>query len=286
MTTKRAIAAMEPQPRTGTRTRKDLTPRHMQKGAVTDGLDRHSEAHAEAPLINPVHKMRMSVEVFGRARNKVLVVDDFYKEPNSVRETALSLSYGKDRSVYPFVQAKPYWSSGPLARFLSQFIREKLIPKNIEDRFRIVTKKADELAPWQRVPHFDDADLAGVIYLNPPEQCRGGTGFYRHRASGLERFPENIGPRLASFMRKHGILSREELIEWVLASPGLPRRGFITESNEEWELTKLVQMKSNRLIMYDARLFHSGYIRERDFGERLETRRLTQAFFIRFRKNE
>jgi len=243
------------------------------------------KAHAEAPLINQEHKMRISFEVFGRARHKVLVVDDFYEDPNLVRETALSLSYGKDRSVYPFVQAKPDWGSGTLAQFLSKFIREKLIPKNIEVRFRVITKKADELEPWQRVPHFDNADLAGVIYLNPPEQCRGGTAFYRHKASGLEGFPENIGPRLASFMRKHGILSREELIEWVMASPGLPPRGFITESNEEWEITKLIEMKYNRLIMYDARLFHSGYIRERDFGERLETRRLTQAFFIRFRKD-
>ena len=29
----------------------------------------------------------------------------------------------------------------------------------------------------------------GVIYLNPSEQCRGGTSFFRHKGMGIDRTP-------------------------------------------------------------------------------------------------
>ncbi len=49
-----------------------------------------------------------------------------------------------------------------------------------------MTKSRDCKARW-----------VGVLYLNLPEQCRGGTAFYRHRPSDQDRAPltqEELAP--------------------------------------------------------------------------------------------
>ena len=58
-------------------------------------------------------------------------------------------------------------------------------------------------AAWSeaRAPHIDTVMLAGVVYLNLPEQCRGGTAFYRHRATGIAewrvRTADSVAPAAA-----------------------------------------------------------------------------------------
>jgi hypothetical protein len=71
----------------------------------------------------------------------------------------------------------------------------------------------------------------------------------------------------------------EELLGWVMSPPRKAAEGFITESNEDWELLKLIEMKFNRLVLYGGRSFHSGYIQDGWFGESLKTRRLTLNMF-------
>jgi len=61
--------------------------------------------------------------------------------------------------------------------------------------------------------------------------------------------------------------------------------GYPTESTAMWELTEVVPMKFNRLVVYDSNLFHTPHFHEDCFGETLETRRLTQNLYFNLRKD-
>ena len=116
--------------------------------------------------------------------------------------------------------------------------------------------RSDEsLRPEQTNPHIDGIDMlnaAAVIYLNDNEECAGGTAFYRHKETGLD------------------IVQRNSELNSTYDNYPQKRKDYgdlITESNEEWELIDIIEMKSNRAIFYPSNVFHSPYINEGDFTE-------------------
>lgn len=81
------------------------------------------------------------------------------------------------------------------------------------------------------------AEWGGVLYLNEPRDCRGGTAFWRHK-----------------------VLQWDELIA---ASPSFCA-GLDEEGNDEskWEMTSLAGMKFNRFVVYPSKFFHSRWPKE------------------------
>jgi hypothetical protein len=106
------------------------------------------------------------------------------------------------------------------------------------------------------------------VYLNPPHQCSGGTSFWRHRPSGLEvvRTPAD-----GATVRQATAMGADE--------PGLPT-GYLTESNDTWELTQVLPAQYNRFVFYSSYLLHSPLYIEADFGDDLPARRLTQNCYF------
>jgi hypothetical protein len=93
--------------------------------------------------------------------------------------------------------------------------------------------------------HSDDicSQYAGLLYLNTPEQCRGGTAFWRHTALDIDRLPQleelrakNLNPDWF-----YGMVNRE----W--------------KDLTYWEQVGFVGMKWNRFITYPTSTFHSRY---------------------------
>ena len=120
--------------------------------------------------------------------------------------------------------------------------------------------------------HADGCDWAGVCYLSPDGAEDGGTAFFRHRATGLERFPDAT--------------ERQQLIaEGVVDAEGPEDirafyRYFGAEGRDRgrWEQTFAIPHRYNRAAFYDAKLFHAidslrGF--EGGLGPRL-----TQVFFF------
>lgn len=107
------------------------------------------------------------------------------------------------------------------------------------------------------------SDYAAVLYLNPPEQCRGGTAFYTHSRLGIDRLPasEELG------------LSEEGLKAWT------SRLERDWQVQELWQLTGLAGMKHNRLIVYPTQMFHSRFPRE-GFGSNLNDGRMIWIAFF------
>jgi uncharacterized protein DUF6445 len=112
--------------------------------------------------------------------------------------------------------------------------------------------------------HSDDicAKFASVLYLNPPEQCTGGTAFWKHAALGMSY-----------------LLSREEL-----AAHGMDADAFYKLMNREWKDASAWQqvgfmpMVFNLFLTYPTQFFHSRWPWE-GFGTSPQDGRLIWACF-------
>jgi hypothetical protein len=94
-------------------------------------------------------------------------------------------------------------------------------------------------------------EWAGVLYLNRDHQGEPGTCFYEHIQTGALRF------------------GGEHSKDWP----------FIRDSENlaKWELRETVNIRFNRLVLYDATQFHRN---ASTWGTQLADSRLVQGFFF------
>ena len=195
-------------------------------------------------------------------------IDDFYSEPDLVREIALRSEYFVPEGFY-----------GP--RSTKGFLPRGTIEK-IQESFGFT--KVRLIATAQRSTHFYHCLVHGkhrsrffahidgardarhplysmVVYLTlrPPKDS--GSGIFRHRKTGLWQEPTSEDAhRLGQ--------STTELEAMLDADAGRRSR---------WELLESSEHVYNRAVLFPAHWYHSSC---RDFGSRLETGRLYQAFFF------
>lgn len=221
------------------------------------------------------------IEIDEHKKHRIILIDDFFSDPDQVREAALdpNRSWITPTSAYPGLLSAPDSGQiGELAAFFQKLLNRQLRQSDMV-MFSMVTKMEDELSPPQRRPHFDGSCFGGLVYLNPPEQCRGGTGFFRHRATGLARYPDKISDVPTGLIGTPGLKSLEDLQTLLMSPSQTDSAGYIAGSNSEWERFCFVEMKFNRFIIYDGQIFHSAVIRNEDFGSLPGERRLTLNFF-------
>lgn len=119
-----------------------------------------------------------------------------------------------------------------------------LRPRRVRANLGLVTTPPHLLSPEQRMPHVDAADplqFAAVHYLH--DRDHGGTGFFRHRATGLERIDADTASRY------HAALATEPP-----PPPGYPADG------PAFALTYACPPALDRLVVYRSALLHSGLI--------------------------
>lgn len=109
--------------------------------------------------------------------------------------------------------------------------------------------------------HSDNviARWAGVYYLNPPEQCKGGTAFYKLKGVNWETMPTQ------DILDASG-----HDLDWL-------RDKWTNE--EAWDLISLAGMKWNRFIFYPTEYFHSRYPLNGWGSEPEESRLVWVVFF-------
>lgn len=207
---------------------------------------------------------------------RLLIVDDFYPDPLAVRKYALFLPFHEINSE----QERNYYK-GKLTNAghaFSQYGLE-LIAREIgkpitwptqTGEFRLIFERAKD-DPYRKTwIHFDSmvTRYAGIVYLNPPEQCDGGTAFYRHKETKWELLPDFESPSWNEVTKRTG--KRFDTILETLREDGY-------KVNEKWDLLLQVPMRFNRCIVFDSRQFHA---RVSGFGKSQSDGRLTQNFFF------
>ena len=189
-----------------------------------------------------------------------LTIDNFYTNPDEVREFALKQEF-KVRGNYPGQRTKSF-----LTDSLKKKMRDILYPfageitywgsddteNNYTGSFQYTVS---EDRSWI---HADSTtDWAAVCYLTPDAPLSAGTGIFRHKATGLSHYD----------------YKRENEPGYVESTPpGNEMRDYT-----KWEMVDRIGNVYNRLIMYRADNYHVSLDY---FGQNMHDGRLFQVFFF------
>ncbi|MFU8878375.1 MAG: DUF6445 family protein, partial [Wenzhouxiangellaceae bacterium] len=196
----------------------------------------------------------------------LIVVDDFLDNAAQLREAAVGLEY-------PAPPAEAYYSGRNSAQRVnlegvteqvSRLVGEALepVPGTGHGKFRL-TLEGDE---GRGDIHIDSqCHWSGIYYLSRPEDCRGGTEFFRHLPTGMERCPLTAGE-----FRACGMNGPEDLVDKIIKPHSRDR--------SKWERTMTVPMKFNRLILFRPWLWHGA---GPGFGDSAANGRLIYLLFFR-----
>jgi len=203
--------------------------------------------------INPGWEIR--AYTVGREQEPVLVIDKVLAEPQALVEAAAAANFGAVKPGGNFYPGLRTPAPKPYVRNLHAALRPVIaaafgLPSEgmikMSSALSLATLKPQELAPAQRLPHFDTADggqIAVLHYLCGPEH--GGTAFYRHRATGFETVTPG---RLAAYV---AALEAE-----TAARP--PAQDYIRGDTELFEQIGRVEAAFDRVAVYRSHLLHAG----------------------------
>jgi len=192
-----------------------------------------------------------------------LVVDDFLDNAKALRESALRLTYPTVPGMYPGRNSLERIDLDGLSEEVSRLVGEPLVPMpptQAHGKCRIALAGDRGSANI----HVDTAHWSGVLYLSRPEDCRGGTEFYRHLASNTECAPINDAQA-----RQLGGSSAKQWIHDTLTRD--------TSDMSQWEMAMRVPMRFNRLILLRPWLWHTA---GESFGTTMENGRLVYLMFF------
>lgn len=187
-------------------------------------------------------------------RVNTLIIDDFYENPEEVREFALQQDFNVDGN-YPGHRT---------ISFFNDSIKETL--QNIIRPFAgEITYWGGEYSGAFQYTTADDRSWihsdsttgwAAVLFLTPDAPVTAGTGLFRHKETGLSSWDNTQHTEEESEMAPH-----------------------MTEPRDytKWELVDQLGNKFNRMVLYRSDNYHVSLDY---FGKDLETGRLFQVFFF------
>ena len=199
-----------------------------------------------------------------------IVVDDFYKNPDAIREFALSLPFSESTPFYPGNRTEQLWKVAPeffeysCYRFFSlYFDMTTPVNWNVSTQFQLIYPDEDPLMNIG-VVHKDPAEFAGILYLNPDPDPDTGTSLY----SPIVDNPQ--------YQYKHE--DWDDILKHAY-NPKMDRELIvktIQQHNSQFEKTVEVKNRYNRLIAFDNKQNHAASLQKLNKN----TPRLTQTFFI------
>ena len=187
------------------------------------------------------------------------VVDNFYENPDDLREYALLQDYYPGEGAVGSRTRKQYLFDGLKERF------EEIMQIKIADHTPQGTGWFDEgingrfqscKADTPMVFHCDSQQWAAVLYLTPNAPTQSGTSFYKHKASGA-RHGSEIG---AAYEQGYEVFNGKTYLD---PTP--------------YERVDTVGNVYNRLVIFDGQLIHSG---NDYFGWDFPSSRFFQIFFF------
>ncbi|MBM7581135.1 DUF6445 family protein [Jeotgalibacillus terrae] len=197
------------------------------------------------------------------------IVDNFYDNPEVIRNLALKTDYHKFRADehYPgYESVQSFYAKEHADRFKSIINKDIMVDKSmVYGKFRYSVKEAESISDI----HIDSAEWAAMIYLSLDEDSKGGLGIYKHKQTGLITVPQTTKE-----FEKIGYNGFYDLDERLVYPD--------TFNKEAWELIEFIPVKYNRLVLFKgSQYFHS--ITEK-FGENVENARLNHSFFFNEKK--
>lgn len=193
-----------------------------------------------------------------------MMVDDFLADPIEARRQALALSYDPrlKNGNYPGLLSDTPLPIAGLDESVSRLLGTKMRAAGgtVHGHCRLTLRNEKGLSGV----HIDPTSYSGILYLSADEHCRGGTNFYRHRRTGLDRVPAQ-----QLDVVRAGYDDVNLLIEEVVNADTL--------KPTKWERTFTAPMRFNRLILFSPWMFHNS---GPGFGDSATTGRLVYLMFF------
>lgn len=198
--------------------------------------------------------------------NRVIIIDDFYKNPEEIVEAALASP--KEEST-PYGHAKGmlttrFFLGESLKGLFQNLTLEASVLSSTDANGRILFSQNNTLdSPRIYCDPGLKSTWTGVIYLSKHEPDVEGTCFWRHLPTGLE-----TGPTTYQALLKHGWNSPEDFSSFM-----------DTEGNDPtlWEKAWSVPYQFNRLVLFRPWQFHSH---GPAFGDSLASARKAQTLYF------
>ena len=193
------------------------------------------------------------VQQFGQEQEPVVIIDNFCGELDHLIAAGQAARY-KPVLGYPGVRSPAnvnYLS--PQADRLADVIYKVFgfsTGFRVEScNYSIVNIPPDQLAPNQRIPHYDDAgsDLLALLHYTGGSET-GGTAFYRHRRTGYE----TVNPERQNTYR--AALREDD------KTYGPPPLEYCYGDNDRYEMIGEIEARPDRMAIYRGRTLHSGII--------------------------
>lgn len=183
---------------------------------------------------------------------RVFVVDNFYENPDEVRQFALSQSFHDDEGYLGMRTRKQFFFDGVKERF-ETIIGEKINDWETEDmNGRFQTCKAG--VPL--VYHCDAQKWAGIVYLTPNAPVNCGTSFYMHKET-----------------KRH----HNSQIDWDAGEGNKVFNQHTFLDRTPYEMVDTVGNIYNRLVIFDGGLIHAA---TEYFGWDIPSSRLFHMYFF------
>lgn len=196
----------------------------------------------------------------------ILVIDNFYDDPISVRNLALNSEYYPNgysngfkngSGPFPGKMSKEPFLPKQLDTQLSKMLGKHLFPRRQSDHgyFRIskITDAFDDVIHSDsRLSDEPSNKYVGIVYLSLPEHSKEitGTTLYKHKPTNMESLLDE---------------AHQEILKDTNAFADI----------DQWEPTFACKFKFNRLFIYPPHRFHKiGNM----FGDTDENSRLVQLF--------
>lgn len=193
----------------------------------------------------------------------VYVIDDFLPDAEALRARALGLNYA-GHGNYPGRDSLERLPIAGLDGAVSAIMRQKFRAQSGDEFSHAkcrLTLASDDGIPGV---HVDPSHLSGILYLSRPEDCRGGTEFFRHIRTGTDRVPMR-----PEDLRALGYSSYGEMHGDIVVKEGRDR--------SKWEQTMIVPMRFNRLVLLQPHYWHTA---GPGFGDSVENGRLVYLMFF------
>lgn len=179
-------------------------------------------------------------------KKRMFIVDDFYDDPELVRNFALQLEYKEDLRYYKGKRTQSYKTPQMRQRFEEILGRKITVwdEHGMNGVFQYCTPE-DAL-----VYHWDNQTWAGMIYLTPGAPYQSGTSLYAHKVTGAR-------------------CESDPLSEIAFSG------GYYDKS--KFELVDTAGNIFNRLVLFDAKCIHAA---SEYFGRNIQDSRLFHLFFF------
>jgi hypothetical protein len=219
--------------------------------------------------------MDVQIERIGHEQQPVIVIEDFVPGPERLRAAAEALTYQTMGRHYPGLRAEVAAADvdaflTPIQALIAETFGFNRPAEIISAGYSIVTTRPADLTPIQRLPHFHGLEAgrgALLHYLNESE--RGGTAFYRHRATGFETISADRYPGYDAALREE------------VKRDGLPAPAYISGDTPLFERIARFEAKPNRALIYRGHTLHCADLpADLDFTPDPRKARLTVNTFL------